>query len=347
MRLNFKQTSKLLLQILKLANFVLIAVCSIGFLGTYISPIYFNKLYVITLGLHYLLLGEITFLIFWTFKKNLIFILLNLTVLISNILNIQKTIQIQFSKNEKAENSISILTLNLGGINFTNDKISEFSSFCNAHKSDIYCFQEFWGKETKTSDRTKIIAQKLNTPYHFYFHHPANIAGLAIYSKYPILDTKSIYVEPGPINGAFETKILVKNDTVSIITFHLASYRLTNNQQLNENKTFKQLEDAWKIQLIQTEKIISSVQKNKNYPTIACGDLNNTPYSYVYRELSKQLNDAFTEVGSGFSYTIQKKIFHMRIDYIFTNTKILPSDYNTFDNNFTDHKAARVVFSLQ
>ena len=65
----------------------------------------------------------------------------------------------------------------------------------------------------------------------------------------------------------------------------------------------------------QAEKVAAHMARSP-HPVILCGDLNDTPVSYVYQVLSKKLQDSFCERGFGFDFTYAGKIPGLRIDYV-------------------------------
>lgn len=67
-----------------------------------------------------------------------------------------------------------------------------------------------------------------------------------------------------------------------------------------------------------------------HYPVIICGDMNNSPFSYIYRTIKGDLNDCFEEAGNGFGQTYKFKYYPARIDYIFANKKIKVKSFTTF-----------------
>jgi endonuclease/exonuclease/phosphatase family metal-dependent hydrolase len=74
-----------------------------------------------------------------------------------------------------------------------------------------------------------------------------------------------------------------------------------------------------------------------HYPIILCGDFNDTPASYSYNLLCKNLKDAFIERGTGFGKTYAGKFPQFRIDYILHSKELRCTDYIRSDETFTDH----------
>jgi endonuclease/exonuclease/phosphatase family metal-dependent hydrolase len=71
---------------------------------------------------------------------------------------------------------------------------------------------------------------------------------------------------------------------------------------------------------------------------IISGDMNNSPFSYVYRNIKSDLNDCFEEAGTGFGQTYKFKYYPARIDYIFSSKKMEVKSFTTFAQfEYSDH----------
>ena len=97
------------------------------------------------------------------------------------------------------------------------------------------------------------------------------------------------------------------------------------------------------VQNNQSELILSHIKKSK-YPIILSVDLNNTPYSFVYKKFEKKYDDSFVENGIGFGSTFGSKILPMRIDYIFKSSSITSKKFIVYDVKFSDHKPISMFF---
>lgn len=80
-------------------------------------------------------------------------------------------------------------------------------------------------------------------------------------------------------------------------------------------------------------------------PVILAGDLNDTPQSYSYRQLTRELNDSFLAGGKGFGTTFAGKIPGLRIDYILGGKGLAFTDHQVGRSPLSDHYAvtARVA----
>ena len=127
-----------------------------------------------------------------------------------------------------------------------------------------------------------------------------NTLGHAIYSKHPIINTGSFNFKETANNTIF-ADIVHGTDTIRVYNLHLH-----HGQRCQ-------------------------------YPKIMAGDFNNTPFSYVYRYLSEDMQDAFLERGNGLGTTFNFDFYPMRIDYILTSENLNILSFERIDTTFSDH----------
>jgi endonuclease/exonuclease/phosphatase (EEP) superfamily protein YafD len=103
---------------------------------------------------------------------------------------------------------------------------------------------------------------------------------------------------------------------------------------------------AFKQQQQQAE-ILKEHKKQCEYPIIICGDMNNSAFSYVYRNIKGTLKDSFEEAGTGFGQTYKFRYYPARIDYIFADEKMTVKKFESFsDFDNSDHYPIMVKLSL-
>jgi endonuclease/exonuclease/phosphatase family metal-dependent hydrolase len=98
----------------------------------------------------------------------------------------------------------------------------------------------------------------------------------------------------------------------------------------------KRVGTTFKLQQSQTELFLAH-KANCRYKMIVCGDFNNTAYSYIYKEIKGDLQDAFVEAGNGFGRTFNFKFFPIRIDFILADQSFDINAFKTFDVELSDH----------
>ena len=107
-------------------------------------------------------------------------------------------------------------------------------------------------------------------------------------------------------------------------------------QGSDTKKLLGRMSNGFKGQQSQIEDIIAH-KTNSPYTVLVSGDFNNTPFSYVYGEMKKDMKDAYLERGNGLGTTFLFDSFPMRIDYIFASEAFEILSFETIKKTFSDH----------
>src|SRR5690606_10448331 len=174
--------------------------------------------------------------------------------------------------------------------------------------------------------------------------------GLAILSKFPIINSGTLDFETASNNNAIYADIVIKGDTVRFFNVHLQSYSLKpdirNIEKEQSKKVFLGMGQTFVRQQEQME-LVRNVMRESTYKTIIMGDFNNTAYSYIYREiLSEGLNDAYKVAGNGFGRTFDFPYFPLRIDYILVDEDIQITSYDTDFIRYSDHFPIKATIQI-
>ena len=103
----------------------------------------------------------------------------------------------------------------------------------------------------------------------------------------------------------------------------------------------------YKTRLVKQQNQVDKILQHKNKfdsPVIISGDFNNTAFSYVYHQLSKDMNDAFLLAGSDIGTTFIFENYPMRIDYLLATKDLKVLDFNTIKKTFSDHYPISATF---
>jgi endonuclease/exonuclease/phosphatase (EEP) superfamily protein YafD len=112
-----------------------------------------------------------------------------------------------------------------------------------------------------------------------------------------------------------------------------------NIEVINKSKSqmlYKRISKVFTQQQQQAE-IFKEHESRCEYPVIICGDMNNSAYSYVYRNIKGKLKDSFEEAGTGFGQTYKFKYYPARIDYIFADEMIVKEFQSFPEMKDSDH----------
>ena len=214
-----------------------------------------------------------------------------------------------------------------------NDDIkNKIQNFLINEDADIICLQEYQNSEFILN----------NYPYRYENLRGDNLKyGQAIFSKYPIIDKGALNFSSSSNNAIF-SDIKINNDTIRIYNIHLESFSFEKHIELSEinsdnDKIFRDLSRTFITQQEQVGKLINSISESP-HKVVVSGDFNNTAFSYIYNELSKNLKDSFKEKGNGFGITFNYNFIPLRIDFILVDKKFKVNYFKTYKVIFSDHE---------
>ncbi len=333
-------------------NSVLAVLTFLAYVLPFLAPKLFPLLSVLTLILPLFLILNGLFFVYWLiqFKKQII---LSGLVLLLGITFINKFYKFSQVNQPVTENDFVVMSYNVRLFNLFDwlpdtDVVSYIRTFVNDKNPDILCIQEY--SESANID-LKVY------PYKYVYMQGKKIkTGMAIFSKFPIIDEGHL-VFPESNNCTTFADIKKGKDIIRVYNMQLQSIKISpdvneiseNIDGINQQKSqlvFNRISRAFRKQQQQAE-ILMNHRNTCDYPVIICGDMNNSAYSYVYRRVKGNLNDAFEEAGSGFGNTYHFKYYPARIDYIFADSAMKVKNFECFQDFVnSDHYPIMARFSL-
>ncbi len=354
---------------------VLLAIATlIGYAAPLINPTNFWPVAFFGLALPYFLILNFFFVIFWIFRGSSR-IFLSLIILFLAYKTVPKFAQLRLSGNEEnVEETVKVLSFNVRVFDLymwtkektTRNKIFEFLEEEQAH---ILCLQEFYNTDIpnpkynfKTLDTLVQFLESKN--YHTYYTttlRENDHWGLVTFSKYPIVGRGLVNFKEKDDNACIYTDIEIKNKTIRVYNTHLASIKLDKRdykamQEINQNQYSEDFGDemmmvnkikyGFKRRAQQADSIRKSLDQSP-FPTILCGDFNDTPSSYAYGQIKGEFQDAFMKAGSGLGRTYIGEFPSFRIDYIFMDDNFEVKDFDTHSEKLSDHHPISAKFLLK
>ncbi|MDD2293718.1 MAG: endonuclease/exonuclease/phosphatase family protein [Bacteroidales bacterium] len=255
---------------------------------------------------------------------------------------------VKFGREEKVYQSdgIKVLTYNVGRFSAgvrgeSADKTAaHIVDFIGDENADIVCLQEFCIKDTAL-----IFNYFHQYPYHaqYYFKGESYCGNLTL-SKYPILASGVIKFDKST-NLCIWSNMRTTDGIARVYNCHLESYSLSFTsmvKRLSKKGNFtdvfmgihSKLKGTTQKRSAQVATLLNDVEECQ-YPSIICGDFNDTPISYAYHRIKRGAKDSFVEGGEGFSSTYSVLWPLLRIDYI-----LLPDKYSA-----DKHRITRIPFS--
>lgn len=336
---------------------ILFSILLIGvYLAPWIPPSNFHWLAILAIGYPFLLLINIGFAGWWLYRRKRYFYLSMITIFIGPQ-HLFNCFGFNFNTSSPPSEALKLMSYNVRYFNAT--RLSNSKKLDQAQQVlldviieqpvDILCGQEFTGKNQNSNKKAiQFLAKNAGLKYHFI----GGGSSLAIFSRYPILKKGTIDF-PDSFNGAIYVDVQYNDQKIRIYSFHLQSIRLGNDEReifnrqnlasLNKDATqekYKRIGNKLKHAFLLREEQANFIAEhihNSPYPVLVCGDMNDTPSSYAYRQLSSQLQDAFKIKGSGFGSTYAGVIPFLRIDYTFASPDWMIQNFKILPNTTSDH----------
>ena len=269
---------------------------------------------------------------------------------------------------------LKLVTYNAGLFGFFQDNwnLDSVVSVLNAQQPDVVCLQEVYSKLGSMAALETELSVRLNLPYSQYHLLNRNRPyGMLILSKFPIKKWQPIRFVGKTGNTAMWVDIQLKQTNaetgekrkrmIRLYNLHLQSFRFGKKDYAYIEKQGQ--EDNGDLDIPGSMGILDRLRKGYekrseqvamlkeefgklDHAKIVCGDLNDVPVSYSYRELSKGMKDAFVEAGWGLETTYKGKFPSFRIDYIFCDGGLDVIDYESFSDVPSDHKMVLSVLRI-
>ena len=243
-------------------------------------------------------------------------------------------------KQVEADNSIRIMSYNVHNFDHIDGETDreqfayQVMNMVRDQAPDILCCQEFMRFKTKTTRQKciDIFAEVAGFQY-VYYNKKSNYGGNVIFSKYPIVKV----TEDSGFGQENTYGVMVSVDAgekgyFHVANVHLLSYMITENEidvltsapeRQNLDTIGKSLLHKLNLAFQRRSEELKQVLKGMppvGGPIIVCGDFNEPPLSYNYRQMQKAgFVDTFTKVGHGIKPTYAGKLPLLRIDYVWAN----------------------------
>lgn len=273
------------------------------------------------------------------------------------------------------EDAFSVMSFNVRAFNRYNQLKDEnphyrrnlILTFIKDEAPDVICLQESYFDTThgyKTVDTLKFMQQARFVHENNSLKRDKHRFGIATLSRFPIISKGTLFVSDN-FNFAIYSDIVKESDTIRVYNAHLSSIGLSREDfafienvggidyENNDTLPFKtglrkiagRLKRAFVKRAAQVEVVAAHIAESP-YPSILCTDLNDTPSSYAYRLISKNMQDAFLKSGSGLGKTYNGILPYFRIDYIFYSKEFESKDFETHYLDLSDHYPITVLLNM-
>lgn len=360
---------------LKIASMILFAITILASYGGYINPEYMTAPSVLVLAFPYLAIATLVVGVCWLFKGSIFMTVLAALTLAACWSTIKEATPVSFSKNPKEGNkTFRVMTFNclhLADTTHQDAPGNRAITFLVESGADIICLQELRDFE----DAAEIHHWSRSLIDSLYAKYPYRAGktdiDLKILSKYPVkaLDGGKYWPLLGDADSQYARRrwrlfeVDIDGFSLPILDFHLDSYSLSdeerevvvdirgvrtakNSYREFRREIFPKMGEAFRIRANTVDRMIESMSDIKTM--IACGDFNDVPGSWAYRQMRKAgFQDAYAETGFGPANTFNQFLFLFHIDQIFYRGPGLRAiDTKKHRINTSDHYPVEATFEI-
>ena len=357
---------KMIVFILAVMAFLGLVAMAMSVVNAYVNPRHF--IWTTMFGLAFweiLIFNVVVFLLLLLMWSNKIWI--SVVALLITIPGIAKSFS--FGSKAQAENSIRIMSYNVHNFKHV-DGETDKETFANQvmdmvreQSPDILCCQEFSGFKSGVTRPQCIedFAKSVGFQY-IYFNRKINYGGNVIFSKYPLA---KVTEDSGfGKENTYGVMVLVdagEKGKFHVANVHLLSYNITDDEIdiiTNSSERQEKLDTIGKTVLYKLKyafekrsdelKQVMEGMPPVGGPILICGDFNEPPLSYNYRQMQQAgFIDTFTKVGFGIKSTYAGKLPLLRIDYIWANDNVKPLDFERHKYKASDHYPIILDFAIK
>ena len=237
--------------------------------------------------------------------------------------------------------------------------MDSFLRALKAEQPDILCLQEVYAK----AGGLKALARFLKAEGGFDYSQTYTLSnqrpyGMMVLSKHRIKRWQPLSLGPNTGNMAMWVDIELtspdehhRNARMRIYNLHLQSFRFAKQDYavVQQQTTQAQIDVEGSKNIITRLRMgyqrraaqVDLVKDNMiacDFPKLVCGDFNDIPVSYTYRQLSAGMKDAFCEAGRGLETTYKGSMPSFRIDYLLYDNPMRAIRYHSRNDVPSDHK---------
>ena len=231
---------------------------------------------------------------------------------------------------DKPHEKVTVLCLNVGQFNNDTAAVNGTIEEINLHHPDILCLQEFglYYKWPDVASVAKDFSERTGLAYYDFTPYPGNIFGTAVFSRYPILSSDTIFNMLSATNEAKSYVFDVHGQELRLTNMHLQSYNLMGSKNGASNSG----DDLVETLSRRRSQVKILVQHKAD---IVVGDLNASVGSIYYETIANKWRDVQRAYGMGLLPT--HAYVPTRLDYIFTRKRMRPVAFERLTDFPSDH----------
>ena len=273
-----------------------------------------------------------------------------------------------FGSKEESTGGIKVMSYNvhmfcpIGDETTSEGVCDKIINIVREQSPDVLCCQELsaFKKGVSRPQCIEDFAKSSGFSY-IYYNRKSNYGGTVIFSKWPIakVSEDSGFGQEN-VYGVMVSVDAGERGLFYLANVHLLSYMLTDDEidvlvRPSDRRDVldtvgmtvaRKLKMAYEKRAEEIGTVLQGMPPVKG-PIIVCGDFNETPMSYVYREMQKAgFTDTFTKVGWGIKPTYAGRLPLLRIDYMWANDKVQPLCFKRERIKASDHYPIILEFAI-
>jgi endonuclease/exonuclease/phosphatase family metal-dependent hydrolase len=294
-----------------------------------------------------LIIFDFILLLFWLIRRKWIWAIIPGVTLLCCIPYIGTFFQLGlFRSSDTGKSGITVASYNVAMFSreMNGYKAGDILDMMRNNEVDILCMQEYMEESGDMRNSEKYIK---------YFTDSMAVGrqDMVIFSRKPIVESKTLDFGPGTNNSAMWADIYISGKLVRVFNVHLQTTGISGALHqaakveakggiVSSSKLLQTIYGKYtygmSVRANQAEMVAAEI-KNSPHPVIVCGDFNDVPYSYVYNTMKGDLVDGFKECGKGLMFTMNEGKKKVRIDYIFHSEDMEGITYYKADVSYSDH----------
>jgi vancomycin resistance protein VanJ len=231
-------------------------------------------------------------------------------------------LNIPFGSNHTFQNGIGlrVMSYNLYGKTAT-------SAVIQAANADVICVQE-------SRDQKLLQSLQQALPKYFIAHE----GEITTFSRFPIRTTRVQHLTRS-WRTILETDIDVNGRLIRVVNVHFNTLNIQGGSYYQKHPESIATRVSTSIEDRQEAvKILLEIAGHTNMPLLVMGDFNTPTRGTLYNALKSQLEDAFATTGWGFGYSFRSDLPLLRLDYVWTNRFVRPTQTFTDNTLASDHR---------
>lgn len=324
--------------ILRVASWVLYALTMLSAYGGRFNPDLFTLPAILTLALPYL--STLTFLAGagWMLSRRFVTGGLAFLTLFLCWSPLSEATPVAFPREAPAgSRTFTLLTWNCLHLWNQDDSLASAAGplrFILQTNADIVCLQELedWNDPKELPGITPELRDSLKRQYPFHAGKNGT-SDLKVLSKFPVAEWSPGPQPPGRVAFRF-FRMRVFGRPMVLVNMHLTSYSLTNEEREvvteirsvgTAKESYREFRGSIYAKLkssfrgrSQDVRNLVELSSGIKEPMIVCGDFNDVPASWAYREMRNAgFSDAWAETSLGPMVTYNKHLFLFHLDQVF------------------------------